>query len=89
MTNLGLISYNETFLYTAVGAPGSTHDARLLQHTSLYREIISGGGGGGAIPDRQLVLGDLGTVPLVTIGDNAFPKFAWLLKNYNEKITDP
>ena len=29
MTNLGLIGYNKRFLYTAVGAPGSTHDAIL------------------------------------------------------------
>ena len=72
MTNLGLISYNKRFLYAAVGAPGSTHDARLLRHTSLYKEVISGG----AIPYRQRVLGDFDTVPLVTIGDNAFPKFA-------------
>ena len=70
MTNLDLISYNKRFLYAAMGAPGSTHDARLLRHTSLYTEIISGG----AIPDRQFVLGDFGTMPLVTIGDNAFPK---------------
>ena len=72
MTNLGLISYNKRFLYAAVGAPGSTHDARLLRHTSLYKEVISGG----AIPYRQRVLGDFDTVALVTIGDNAFPKFA-------------
>ena len=29
MTNLGLIGYNKSFLYAAVGAPGSTYDARL------------------------------------------------------------
>ena len=85
MTNLGLISYNKRFLYAALGAPESINDARLLQHKSLYKEIISGG----AIPDRQLVLGDFGTVPFVTIGDNAFPKFTWVLKNYNEKTIDP
>ena len=27
MSNLGLVSYNKKFLYYAVGAPGSTHDA--------------------------------------------------------------
>ena len=85
MINLGLISYNKRILYAALGAPGSINNARLLQHTSLYKEIISGG----AIPDRQHVLGDFGTVPFVTIGDNVFPKIAWVLKNYNEKPTDP
>ena len=72
MTNLGLISYNKRFLYAAVGALGSTHNARLFRHTSLCKAIISGR----AIPDCQLVLGDFGTVPFVTIGDNVFPKFA-------------
>ena len=72
MTNLGLISYNKRFLYAVVGVPGSTHDARLFRHTSLYKAIIRGR----AIPDCQLKLGDFGNVPFVTIGDNAFPKFA-------------
>ena len=31
MKNLGLIGYNKRLLYTAVGAPGRTHDARLLK----------------------------------------------------------
>ena len=31
MTKMGLIGYNKRFLYAAVGAPGSTHDARLLR----------------------------------------------------------
>ena len=31
MTNLGLVCYNEKILYAAVGAPGSTHNTRLLK----------------------------------------------------------
>ena len=31
MTNLDLTGYNSHFLYTVVGAPGNTHDARLLK----------------------------------------------------------
>ena len=42
MTNLGLIDYNKHFLYAAVGAPGSTHDARLLKESSIYSDIING-----------------------------------------------
>ena len=48
MTNLGLIGYNKRFLYTAVGAPGSTHDARLLNESFIYSDIINGN----VIPDR-------------------------------------
>ena len=84
MKNMGLIGYNKCFLYAAVGAPGSTLDARLLRCTTLYRDILAGG----AIPDHQITLGDFGNIPLVTIGDNTFPKFSWLLKSYDEKMTE-
>ena len=84
VNNLGLVSYNKRFLYAAVGAPGSTHDARLLKSASIYQEILSGS----VIPDRKIALGDFGEIPLVTIGDSAFPRFSWLLKSYNENTTD-
>ena len=84
MTNLDLIGYNKRFLYAAVGAPGSTHDARLLKEPSIYSDIINGN----VIPDRVVQLGDFGEIPLVTIGDSAFPQFAWLIKAYNENTRD-
>ena len=33
MSNLALVSFNKKFLYCAVGAPGSTHDARMLHNS--------------------------------------------------------
>ena len=33
--------------------------------------------------------GDFRNIPLVTIGDTAFLKHAWLLKGYNEDMRDP
>ena len=85
ISNNGLVAHNKRILYAAAGAPGSTHDARLLRHTSLFKDIVSGD----AIPDQQLELGDFGTIPLVTVGDSAFPKFAWLLKAYDDRTNDP
>ena len=80
-SNLGLIGYNKSFLYyCGVGAPESTHDSRMLRSTSLYEKIISGN----IIPDKGITLGDFGNIPLVTIGDTAFPKHPRLLKGYNE-----
>ena len=84
MTNLGLIGYNKRFLYAAVGAPGSTHDARLLKDSSIYSDIINGN----VIPDWVVRLGDFGEIPLVAIGDSAFPQFAWLIKACNENTRD-
>ena len=80
MTNLGLIY----FLHAAVGAPGSTHDARLLKGSSIYSDIINGN----VIPDCAVQLNDFGEIPLITIGDSAFPQFAWLIKAYNENTRD-
>ena len=56
MSNLGLIGYNKRFLYCGVGAPGSTHDSRMLRSISLYEKIISGN----IIPDKGITLGDFG-----------------------------
>ena len=76
VNNLGLVSYNKRFLYAAGGAPGSTHDARLLKSASIYSDIINGL----VIPDRKMALENFGEIPLVTIGESAFPRFSWLIK---------
>ena len=72
MNNLALTSYNKRFLHAAVGAPGSTHDARMLKKSSFFDEVLSGT----ALPDRKINLGNFGDIPLVTIGDHAFPRFS-------------
>ena len=85
MNNLALTSYNKRFLYAAVGAPGSTHDARMLKESSFFDEVLSGR----ALPDRKINLGDLWDNPLVTTRDSAFPRFSWLINCYNENTRDP
>ena len=67
-----------------MGAPGSTHDARLLKESSIYSDIINRN----VIPARVIKLRDFGEIPLVTIADNAFPQFASLIKAYNENTRD-
>ena len=84
MTNLDLVGYNKRFLYAAVGAPGSTHDARLLKESSIFHKILKGD----VLPDRVISLGDFGYVALVTVGDSAFTQFSWLIKGYNENTRD-
>ena len=67
MTNLGLVGFNMRFLYAVVGAPGSAHDARPLEESSLYAAILDGD----VMPDNVVRLrGDF----VVTIGDSAFPQ---------------
>ena len=85
ISNMGLVAYNKRFLAAAVDAPGSTHDARLLRHTDVFNDII----GGRVIPNKTITLGDsYGEIPFVTIGDSAFPRFAWLLKGFPETTRD-
>ena len=85
MNNLALPSYNKRLLYAAVGALGSTHGARMLKESPFFDEVLSGR----ELPDRKINLGDFGDIPLVTIGDSAFPRFSWLIKCYNENTRDP
>ena len=63
MNNLALTSYNKRFLYAAVGGPGSDHDARMLKESSFFDDVFNGE----AIPDKKVVLGNFGQIPLITI----------------------
>ena len=47
---MGLVGFDKRFLISAFGAPGSTHDARPLRHTSLFENILNGD----AIPDKHI-----------------------------------
>ena len=81
---MGLVFYNKCFLAATVNAPGLTHDVRLLQHTSVFNDIVSGR----ALPDNMINLGDeYGEIPSVTIGDNAFQRYQWLLKCFPDTTT--
>ena len=84
INNLAITSHNKRFLYAAVGAPGSTHDSRMLKESSFFDEVLEGR----AIPECKIKLGDYGDIPLVTIGDSAFPRLSWLIKCYNENTRD-
>ena len=84
MSNLRLVSYNKKFLYCAVGAPGSTHDARTLRNSAIYQKIVTGH----TIPDKVIDLGQHGKIPLVTAGDTAFPKHAWLIKVFRKDTSN-
>ena len=73
-----LVGYNKRFLDLTVGTPGSTHDARFLRNTGWFKQILNGLD----LPDKTVDLRDeYDKIPLVTIGDSAFSRFSWLLKN--------
>ena len=82
---MGLVGYNKRFLNLTVGTPGSTHDARFLRNTGLFKQILNEEG----LSDETVDLGDeYCKIPLVTVGDSAFPRFSWLLTNFNCDTND-
>ena len=85
VTNMGFIGYNKRFMWAAVGAPGSTHDSRLLRSCEIYSQFEEGH----ALPNRSLNLHPHGEIPLATVGDSAFPSRPWLLKPYKEGTRVP
>ena len=72
-------------MWAAIGAPGSTHDSRLLKSSEIYAGIENGH----VLPNRSLRLGLYGDVPVTTVGDSAFPSHSWLLKPYRENALNP
>ena len=72
-----VVGENLMFLDTAIGYPGSMHDARVLRQSNIFRKAENG---------------DILTEPFVTVngvnvrprllGDGAYPLLPWLLKPY-------
>ena len=72
-----VVGENLVFLDTAIGYPGSMHDARVLRQSNIFRKAENG---------------DILTEPFVTVngvnvrprllGDGAYPLLPWLLKPY-------
>lgn len=82
---MGLIDYNKRFLYLAISAPDNAHDACLLKHTPLFKEIANDEG----ILNKSSSLGELNSIPLVKVDDSAFSPLQWVIKGYNENTRDP
>ena len=77
---MGLVGYNRRLLNLTVWVPGNTHDARFLRNTDLFKQILNGQ----SFPDKTVDLRDeYRKIPLAIVGDSAFPRFSWLLKNFN------
>jgi len=60
-----------------VGWPGSVHDARILSNS----EVFNRGEAGTLVPQSVQILAGV-PVPVVILGDPAYPLLPWLLKPY-------
>ena len=85
VTNMGFIRYNMRFMWAAVGAPGSTHDFRLLKNCKIYSQFEEAH----VLPNRSLNVYPHAEIPLTTVGDSALRNLPWLLKPYKEGTRVP
>ena len=73
------------YIYIYIGWPGSVHDARVLEHSSLYEKAI----GENLLPSSsRSIAGE--SVPLFILGDSAYPLMTWLMKPFphNSMLSD-
>ena len=79
-----LVDHRGRFMDVYIGWPGKVHDARVLANSTLYTKASSGK----LFPPatRRLCGVD---VPLVILGDPAYPLLPWLMKPYVEHNHTP
>ncbi len=70
----GLVDHNGLFMDIYVGWPGRVHDARV---SSLFKK----GQEGSLLPNSTETIGQH-EIPLVILGDPAYPLLKWLMKAY-------
>ena len=65
-----------------IGSPGSVHDARVLTNSDLFAK----GKEGTLLTDSKRLINGC-NVPLLILGDVAYPLLPWLMKGYSDTGT--
>ena len=73
----GMVDHLYRFTDVYIGWPGRVHDARVLGNSTVYQK----GGGGTLFPDWKKVISET-EIPVVILGDPAYPLLPWLMKPY-------
>ncbi|XP_041465990.1 protein ANTAGONIST OF LIKE HETEROCHROMATIN PROTEIN 1-like [Lytechinus variegatus] len=85
----GVVDSFGSFIDVNVGWPGSVHDARVFTNSTIYQKLMNGS----AFPEQPIQIGGC-NVPLLLLGDPAYPLLPNLMKPFsdngrltNEQIT--
>ena len=77
VTMQAVVGENLMFLDTAIGYPGSMHDARILRASNIFTKAENGS----VLKEPVISLNGVTVRPLL-LGDGAYPLLPWLLKPY-------
>ncbi|XP_065453378.1 uncharacterized protein LOC135983830 [Chrysemys picta bellii] len=76
-----LVDHKGCFTNINVGWPGRVHDARIFRNTSLFKWLQQGI----YFPEQKITVGDV-DMPIVILGDPAYPLMPWLMKSYTGSL---
>ena len=75
----GVVDSHGLFIDVNIGWPGKVHDARVLVNSKFYNKCNSGN----CFPNWKKRINDV-DVPLVVLGDPAYPLSSWLMKPFSD-----
>jgi len=79
----GMVDYRHCFTDIYIGWPGSVHDTRVFSNSPIYKK----GNDGTLFPKSVLPINGR-DVPIVVLGDSAYPLLNWLMKPFPHGTTD-
>lgn len=75
-----LVDHEYKFMNVFVGWPGSCHDARILANSAIFSKAEDGS----LLPTTMQQIGGV-DVPVVILGDPAYPLQTWLMKPFSDQ----
>ncbi|CAM5074464.1 unnamed protein product [Natator depressus] len=76
-----LVDHKGHFIDINMGWLGKVHDARIFRNSGLFEQLQEGT----YFPDQKITIGDV-EMPIVILGDSAYPLLPWLMKPYTGSL---